>query len=1847
MDARGLGLDTADHPLLTTVVELADSDDTVLTSLLSLNSHPWLADHAIDGTVLLPATAFLELAVAAGDVTDAPHVEDLTLQAPLPLAAGQSVRVQVTVGAPDASGRRAFTVHAGPDTDDAARRRWTRHATGTLAPQDVAAPAAGDPAPWPPATAEPEPLTDVYPRLAGLGYGYGPAFQGLVAAWRDGQDLYAEIRLPESGQDRADRFALHPALFDAALHPLVLRAAPAGPDDAIRLPFAWSGVTLHATGATELRVRISPQGTDTFALSLTDPTGAPVADVAALTLRPVTRNPAVAPATTTDSALYEVRWPVLAPAPGQAPADWVEAGDDLGAVAPADTVVVRLHDLPSPEGGGHVFVHRALRMVQEFLTDERFADARLALVTRSAIGVLPGEDVTGLATAPVWGLVRAAQSEHPDRLVLVDLDPDATAEQLAAALASGEPQVAVRAGTLRVPRLGPAAPGTDADPTRLDPDGTVLITGGTGALGALLARHLVTGHGVRHLLLAARRGPDAPGASELVAELTDLGAEVRIAAADVTDRAALAALLESVPRDRPLTAVVHTAGVLDDATVLSLTPERLDAVLAPKADAASHLHELTEGLDLRAFVMFSSVTGLLGTAGQANYAAGNTFLDALAQHRRARGLPATSLAWGLWDTAHGMGATLGDAETARWERAGITPLTPERGLALFDAALAADTPLLALVPLRPAGTAADATHPLLRDLAPRTRPVAARSRPTAAAASDWTRRIAQLPADAREEAVLAFVRDKVAAVLGHTGAGAIAPERAFKDIGFDSMAAVELRNQLTRATGLRLPATLVFDHPAPGAVATYLLERVVEQGKPAATGRTKARATADEPIAIVGMACRYPGGVSSPEGLWGLDAGAVELLTEARPWPETGRPRRAAVSAFGASGTNAHVIIEQAPAADETDEPVPPAPADGTLTPPWVLSAKSTEALRDQARRLLSHLEGAADVRPWDVAYSLATGRSQLGHRAAVIGTGQDEVLAGLRALSTGENSAHVVTGRVAEPGRTVFVFPGQGGQWPGMAVELLDSSEVFAAQIHACAEALAPYVDWSLEDVLRQADGAPSLDRVDVIQPVSFAVAVSLAALWRAHGVEPAAVVGSSQGEVAAAYVSGGLTLQDAARVAAIRSQVTSVLEGRGGIASVALSRDELAARIEGWGDRLSIAVVNGPGSTVVSGDHEALEKFVEGCKAEGIRTRRFHADYASHSAQVEEIRDRLLHDLAPIRPRQGTVPFYSTVTAGPLDTTELGAEYWYRNLRRPVEFEETTRVLVGHGHHTFVEVGPHPVLAPVLEDGLDSPVVVGTLRREAGGMTQFLTSLAKLHVGGGTVDWPTLFAGHDVRRVPLPTYAFQRERHWYEASVTAGDPGRLGVAAAGHPLLGAAVAVAASGETLLTGRLSARTHPWLAGHTLHGATVAAPALLAELAVRAGDELALDAVDELTVHEPLVLPERQGTQIQIAVAEEDPSGARAFTVHARPDGGDVTWQRIASGRLGRQGTGGADGLTQWPPAGARALSPDAVHERLGDGHPTSVWRRGDEVYAEVRLPDELQRQATDFALHPVLLQAALRPLPLALDPAGATGAWLATRWRGFHLHATGAAALRVRIRPLGPDAVTVTVADQQGRPLATIESLTARAVTPAELGRGAARVQDDLLRVGWRHLRLTADEEPLALVQLDTDRFDAAPAADLDAVARPSPGPVPRPPCSPGTPRPRAVTPCAPCTTPRTGPWNWSGAGSPTTAWRTCRWFWSPEAPSRSATRTSPISRPAPCGACSARRRRSRRAGSSSSTSTGTRPPARRCPPSYAQARPKPPCAPGGPSSRAWHASPNRPPTPCPAAPGTRTEPF
>nr|WP_264086255.1 type I polyketide synthase [Streptomyces marincola] len=930
-NAHGLGIDAVGHPLLTTAVEPADRDDVLFTSSISLTSHPWLADHVIDGTVLLPATAFLELAVAAGDHVGATEVTELTLQTPLALHDTRPVRLQVALDAPDASGDRAFTIHARPDTGDEPRP-WTLHADGVLGTRATTAEAEGTPAAeWPPPGATPVPLDGVYPRLAGLGYQYGPAFQGLTGLWRRGAETFAEVRLPEEPRGEAARFALHPALSDAVLHAVVLGAADEGDPDRIPLPFSWSGAAPAATGASEVRAAITPVGDGAVSLTLTDSAGGLVASVASLTLRPVDkRQLAAATRAEGQDALYTVEWPEV-PAPrhgaGAEPV-WVADDADVtggpvwpSGAADAGTIAARVVAPPadSPAEAAHATVRRTLRLIQAFLADEALDDARLLLVTERAIAARPDEDVADLAVAPVWGLVRSVQSEHPGRVVVIDTDagPDAvpgaevvpgaeivpdteadtardTRTLLAAALATGEPQLAVRDGRLHAPRLVRAAGAEQREPQAFAPDGTVLVTGGTGGLGALLARHLVTAHGARRLLLTSRRGQDAPGAAELATELTALGASVSIVAADVSDRAAVGSLLETIPDEHPLTAIVHTAGVLDDATVTSLTAEHVDRVLRPKVDAAWHLHAATRHLDLKAFVLFSSVSGLTGTAGQGNYAAANTYLDALAHARRAAGLPATSLAWGLWGGAHGMGGTLDGSQLTRWRQSGILPLDPEAGLRLFDAALAGGLPLPVPVALDLPGLNASAAPPahLLRGLVrPRTRRATATDARSGsgtgadAAGSAWVRQLAALPEDKRRTAAVQLVRQTVAAVIGHAGPDTVAPHRTFKDIGFDSMAGVELRNRLGSTTGLRLASAAIFNHPTPVALADHLLERAgtaigAEPAGSRAAAPRATTATAEEPIAIVGMACRYPGGVRSPEDLWNLVANGIDAVSE-------------------------------------------------------------------------------------------------------------------------------------------------------------------------------------------------------------------------------------------------------------------------------------------------------------------------------------------------------------------------------------------------------------------------------------------------------------------------------------------------------------------------------------------------------------------------------------------------------------------------------------------------------------------------------------------------------------------------------------------------------------------------------------------------------------------------------------------------------------------------------------------------------------------------------------------------------------------------------------------------------
>ncbi|RKT53860.1 type I polyketide synthase [Saccharothrix australiensis] len=799
-DVGDAGLDAAEHPLLGAVVAQPESGGVTLTGRLAVDVQPWLADHVVAGRIVVPGTALVELALRAGREVGCDLLDELTLHTPLVLPERGGVAVQVTVDAADADGLRPVAVHSRAVDGD-----WVRNAAGVLGTRRPAPP---DPEPWPPTDAEPVDVGDLYADLVARGYDYGPAFQGLTAVWRRGDEVFAEVALPAAQAEHAERFGLHPALLDAVLH-AVWFGDFIGASDGVALPFAWSGVSLAAEGATACRVRLTGVGPDTVSLALTDVDGAPLATVDSLQFRPTA---AAAPV----EALYRVDWtPVRVT--GE-PAPWRFA-DSLADV-PADPGVVfwRCPTGPDPRA----VTAEALAVLREWLAGERWGAGTLVVVTAGAVAVGSAEDVPGLAQAGVTGLVRSAQTEHPGRFAVLDVLGDADWAALAGLVAE-EPQLAVRAGAVLAPRLVRAEPVEGAAFTGFAPGGTVLLTGGTGVVGGVVARHLVAAHGVRRLLLTSRGGPAAPGAADLVADLAALGADAEVVACDAADRDALARVLAGIPADAPLTGVVHLAGALDDGVLTALTADRLDTALRPKVDAGRHLHELTRDLDLAAFVLFSSVSGIVGAAGQANYAAGNTFLDALAAHRRAAGLPAVSLAWGMWAERSAMTRDLTDVDLARIARSGTRPFSSEQGVSLLDAALGRPEPVLVPVLLDLAALRAQSdVPPILRSLAgPRRKPVARANR-AAPAEAPLGDRLAGLPDARRHEVLVDLVWEQLADVLGHTGTREVEPDRSFKDLGVDSVSGVEFRNRLGAVVGKRLPMTLVFDHPTAADVAREL-----------------------------------------------------------------------------------------------------------------------------------------------------------------------------------------------------------------------------------------------------------------------------------------------------------------------------------------------------------------------------------------------------------------------------------------------------------------------------------------------------------------------------------------------------------------------------------------------------------------------------------------------------------------------------------------------------------------------------------------------------------------------------------------------------------------------------------------------------------------------------------------------------------------------------------------------------------------------------------------------------------------------------------------------------------------
>ncbi|MGW7692503.1 SDR family NAD(P)-dependent oxidoreductase [Streptomyces asiaticus] len=2142
-DVGAAGLQRVEHPLLRAAVGLADGGLVLTGRVSATGGDGWLGDHVVAGASLMPGAALVEWALRAADEAGCGGIEELALQVPLALPESGGLRVQIVVGEGAEDGRRDVRVYSRPDRDaePGADPDWVTHAEGVLSPSAAsAAPTAAEElvGVWPPEGAKPMDVEDFYEHAAAAGYAYGPSFQGVRAVWRDGADLLAEVALPEAAGD-ADGFGIHPALLDAALHPMLLAADIASADDGgMRLPFAWNGVSLWATEATTVRVRLSPQqdgaaGERGLRVIVADGMGAPVLTVGSLTMRPADPRQLRSVGGRGIDGLFMLDW---IPMPDAADGDasdtmgWVVLGEDTlrlaeepglggggvvchpglealvaalddGTRPPAFAVTCLPADGGSAEAGvaaraadGLAAVGHALELVQGWLAEPRLADTRLVVVTRGAVstgdpdeGGDSGDGELTVAAAGLWGLLRSAQAEHPDRFVLLDLhqatDPAAgeVADAVVRAVRADEPQVALRTEGPMVPRLMRARATDSADktesggltPAGLDPDGTVLITGGTGLLGGLVAEHLVRTWQVKHLVLVSRRGSDAPGAPEVAERLSDLGAQVRIAAVDVTDADAVADAVAGVDPAHPLTGVIHAAGLLDDAVVTSQTREQVARVWAAKATAAAHLHTATADLPLRVFVMFSSAAGVVGNAGQAGYAAANAFVDALVAHRRALGLPGLSLAWGLWAQASEMTGHVGQADLTRLR--GMRPLASERGLALLDAACRCANPLMVAVDFDPAWAVGEDLPAVLRGLVSgRIRRRAAEGGPSA---SGLAAELVGLDAGGRLDVVVDVVRGGVAVVLGFGSLGEVRVDAAFKELGFDSLTAVELRNRLSVVTGLRLPATLVFDYPTPRVLAEYLCTRLT--GETAGSRAPLAvRADADDPIAIIGMTCRFPGGANSPETLWDLvasgkdvigefptgrgwdldglfhpdpdhpgtsyanegaflhdadafdaaffginprealatdpqqrllleaswevleragidpvslkgsptgvyagvmyhdyaaglsgggadvklegyamlagsgsvvsgrvaytlgfegpavtvdtacssslvamhlasqalrqgectlalaggvtvmatpdvftgfsrqrglapdgrckpfaaaadgtgwgegvgvlllerlsdarrnghdvlavirgsavnqdgasngltapngpsqqrvirqalasaglsasdvdaveahgtgttlgdpieaqallatygqerpteqplllgsiksnightqaaagvagvikmvqamrhgmlpaslhidepsphvdwESGAVRLLTEAAEWPNGERPRRAGVSSFGASGTNAHVILEQAPVEDRPE--VEAVPSD-TGTVSWVLSARSAEALLGQAAALAEQVGCASELSPVDVGWSLVTTRSVFEHRAVVVGDDRAELLAAVEALAGDVSHPAVVrSGAAALTGDVgpVLVFPGQGSQWVGMGAELLEVSPVFAARVVECERALEPFVDWSLTDVLCGVEGAADLGRVDVVQPVLWAVMVSLAAVWAGHGVRPAAVVGHSQGEIAAAVVAGALSLEDGARVVALRSRALRRLAGGGAMASLGVGQERAGLLLSDLGDRaggVGVAAVNGPSSTVVSGPPEQVAAVVAVCQEAGERARLIEVDYASHGPQVDQIREELNELLDGIRPLDtsgsGTA-FYSTVTGGRIDGSVLDTDYWVRNLRERVRFTDAVQALLSDGHRVFIEASTHPVLTLGLQETFEEAeipaVTVPTLRRDHGGQAQLLHSLAQAFTAGVDVDWTTLYPSSPTPRVvALPTYAFQRERYWLDGhGGRAGDPADLGLVSAGHPLLGAAVELADGRGHVLTGRISARTHTWLGEHVVADAVLVPGAALAEWVLRAADEVGCGGVDELALHVPLVLPPSGGLRVQVVVGEAAEDGRRDARVYSRPAAGEgdsgTGWICHAEGVLspppGRSdeapGLGGA-----WPPAGAASLGVEGFYDRVAaSGYAygpsfqglRAVWRDGADVCAEVVLPEAAGEQA-GFGIHPALLDAALHPALLidqldTHDDPGTTGneptdgrVWLPFAWSGVTLWAAGATTVRVRISPHqetaeGERALRLTVADAVGAPVLTVDSVAMRPASVDQLRAAVApggHATDSLFTVEWTPLPFAA----------------------------------------------------------------------------------------------------------------------------------------------------------------------------------
>nr|WP_052441528.1 type I polyketide synthase [Streptacidiphilus anmyonensis] len=825
--------------------------------------------------------------------------------------------------------------------------------------------------------------------------------------------------------------------------------------------------------------------------------------------------------------------------------------------------------------------------------------------------------------------------------------------------------------------------------------------------------------------------------------------------------------------------------------------------------------------------------------------------------------------------------------------------------------------------------------------------------------------------------------------------------------------------------------------------------------------------------------------VDAPSAHVDWTAGAVELLTEPMPWPATGRPRRAGVSSFGMSGTNAHTVIEQAPEATEpvtVAEPVSVTPA----VLPWVLSAKTPEALREQAERLHAHVAAHPGQSPADLGHSLATTRAGFEHRAALVAGDRTEFQQALRALADGTGLPGLVQG-APDTGRTAFVFTGQGSQRLAMGRELYETFPVFTRALDQACGHLDLQLERPLREVLFAAQGsaeAELLHQTAYTQPALFAVEVALFRLAESWGLRPDFLAGHSIGELAAAHVAGVLTLPDAALLVAARGRLMQELPGGGAMVALQATEAEVLADLAGREGRVAVAAVNGPDAVVVAGDEDAVLAAAAHWQAEGRKTKRLTVSHAFHSPHMDGMLAEFRRAAQVVTYAAPTVPIVSTLTGELVTAEEIGApEYWVRHVREAVRFADAMRVLEREGVSTVVELGPDGVLSAMGQACVTEPVAfLPVLRADRPEVRTFTTALAEAHVRGRALDWDGVFAGQGARRVDLPTYAFQRERYWLESGSALGDVASIGLDSADHPLLGAAVALADVDGFLFTGRLALDTHPWLADHAVQGSVLLPGTAFVDLAIRAGDQVGCDLVEELTLEAPLLLPEHGGVQLQIVVSGADESGSRSLSLHSRVEGApaDEPWSRHATGVLTAGAAMAGFDLAAWPPADARPVDVRQIHSDLaeaGFGYGPAfqglraAWLRGAEIFAEIALPDAAEDDTDRFGLHPALLDAALHALGADTRDDALRGG-LPFAWSGVTLHATGASALRVRITALGGGEVALDLADGTGRPVMSVRSLALREISVEQLGAARGAHHESLFRVEWTALPLAGGVE-------------------------------------------------------------------------------------------------------------------------------------------------------------------------------